>query len=893
MVLRVTQHHIEFAGDAQDSDLRMTEQFVQVGVSGADYSEKVRMTEQFVQVGVAGADYSEKVRLTEQFVQVAVHNEGRAKTSLLGTIDSVMAGDTIILGHPSGTLDLQYYPGPTSQPGRPDSVVGHTMMVGSPVNQPADIPSDYTGQLGQNISTWGAGFVWGYPANQESGAAQVTGRLGTMNSSLGETMVPGYPSLATAGGPSVFDESAQSIITLTSVANGIQKVSLSASSSFSATQSAVSNIKMTPATTTIVLGVTSRQGLRYVYANNAIAATQIARQSIFYLEAETDIDIDGNWTQDADPGLFEQEVSHTITLTHEARTMLKSAEAVSTLALTQETESNSVGLSATSTLAITQDADWTGPLQQQDVTSDLGATLDHDVVVEQSAYGRNAGNLISPITHEATSSIKNLQANSFIIFTESYARLADTYELAESHTLNLTQDVAYSGKLRYFAESSLSLNSTADNNVKTRHPETLIELTQTADYSFVHRAESVLSMSVEAFQGFVNLWAESVIQLDHIGRPNPREREGQTDIELMHWATSSIKMLEAESTLELDHDINVQRPYYADAESEVQGSLTYWDPDLGDVVTTYFGLEDEATYQLASAHRYATSVISFSQTAQAVLIIVGGTSAAAESTLSLTHEANLSTDEQASNTIELTQEAIAVVGFEAKTEWVPPSVDVEVYDPENDVVNVVTIPDGQYAEFTIERALAAQSIIYVKQAAAYSLQTDTTRCYYTPFVGNSDDPDAPTPPPVTLPAQSFDPSVTRFKMVIPTFGEIDAGATQEDSITLKAPEFGNQEGVAHTRVSIESSGRTLLVFRDPDWPKSYTMNLEWHGLKKSEALALIRFLSDNLGLEIGIQDHEGRCWKGTVVNPDEAVTEDHNDNFSASIRFEDVQRDEV
>lgn len=893
MALRVTQHHIEFGGDAEASDLRMTEQFVQVGVSGADYSEKVRMTEQFVQVGVSGADYSEAVRLTEQFVQVGVHNEGRAKTALLGTVDSVMAGDTIILGHPSGTLDLQYYPAPTSQPGRPDSVVGRTMMVGAPVNQPAIIPKDYTGQLGTYISTWGAGLIWGYPSNQESGAAQLTGRLGSSDSSLGETMVPAYPSLATAGGPSVFDEAAQSVLSLSDAAVSISQVSVEASNSFSLTQSATSSIKMGYATTTIVLGVTSRQNLRFGAATSALTITQTARQSIFELSAQSNLNISGTWTQDADPGLFEQFVEHTISLTQEARTLLKSASAVSTLALTQETESNSQLIPIVSTLTLTQEADWSGPLPVQNVTSDLGATLDHDVTVDVSAYGRRASNTLA-LSQSAESNIKNLHAaHEPIEFTVNYARLADTFEESVSHTIGpMTQSAVASGSLRYFASSALTLESTVDNNVKTRAPKNTLALTQTAVAERGYRAKSQLNMTVSATEGFVNLWAYSYITLDHIGRPNPLERFAETVMTTLDSeAKSSIRMLQAESDLELDQDINVQRPYYRAPFSEISGTEITFDPVTFEPIFTEFGLSHEAVHQLASAHRYARNILSFSTVATAVHILSTGTDVSAESTLTLTDEANLSQSETAYSQLELEVTAEATVGFEAKTtiEW--PTVAVEYYDYENDTI-LTTEVISQYAEYTISKAYSATSIIPIKQSVAFQLIADTSRCYYTPFIGDSSDPDAPTPPSATLPTQSFDATITRFKLVVPSFGEIGAGSP-DDSIILRAPEFGNREGIAHTRVSRETTRRTLLVFRDPNWPERYTMEVQWKGLKKDDALRLIQFISDNLGLEIGIQDHEGRCWKGTIVNPDEAVTEDHNNNFSAMIKFEDVQRDPV
>ena len=56
-----------------------------------------------------------------------------------------------------------------------------------------------------------------------------------------------------------------------------------------------------------------------------------------------------------------------------------------------------------------------------------------------------------------------------------------------------------------------------------------------------------------------------------------------------------------------------------------------------------------------------------------------------------------------------------------------------------------------------------------------------------------------------------------------------------DNVVLRAPDFGNKDRLGFNRVLRETRGGTLIVFADPEWPKTQTLALNFSGLTQAEA----------------------------------------------------------
>lgn len=173
----------------------------------------------------------------------------------------------------------------------------------------------------------------------------------------------------------------------------------------------------------------------------------------------------------------------------------------------------------------------------------------------------------------------------------------------------------------------------------------------------------------------------------------------------------------------------------------------------------------------------------------------------------------------------------------------------------------------------------ATNTLGISQSVAYSLLLLDTLHQYTPFVGTTTDPNAPTPPSLSLDGPNPD-VLAPFQLLYPPTG------TVTDSVSIRAPNLGNRDRLTFDRIQRETRGGTLIIYADPQWPKIQTLVLTFSVLKRTEALELLRFMKDHLGVKIGLIDWEQRYWEGVIVTPEEPIVADHHDSYSASFSFE-------
>jgi len=526
-------------------------------------------------------------------------------------------------------------------------------------------------------------------------------------------------------------------------------------------------------------------------------------------------------------------------------------DATSTLSLTQEAVSNIKSVSATNTLTLTQSA--------EGMAANLNAAAVSTLTLTQSANNSSltvqAASSAITFTQFATSGHLVAAAGS-VIELDHLAYSANEYPVAGSHLASLTHS-AVCMNLHVYAESELELVSLGDHSVKARSATSELSLTQSAFAERVFVVTSVLNLTQSATQGILTAAAEDQLELSQEARvTNINVVASSTDLTLTQEATSNIKMLSVTSTLVLEQSVTVLRPFYVSAISELQTVESVFDLDTFTFVDVITGLTDAASAQL-DGPRSLSHIISFSQTATASLVSVDAIAADAESVLSLTQEARISIQEAAISAIVFTQVATAVVSEVATS----------------------TLSLSQSASFNIVRgAIAAASTLDIKQAVAFVLDRTDTLCSYSPFVGSSSDPDAPTPPPSTYPAAGGTPG---FRLQYPETGSVT------DELILRAPNLGNIDRLSMVRINRETRGGTLIIYADPIWPKVETLLLTFSGLSEDEAQDLLDWMETYLGQEIRLIDWEDRVWKGVIVNPQDPVVQDGKGcQFTASFEFE-------
>jgi hypothetical protein len=108
------------------------------------------------------------------------------------------------------------------------------------------------------------------------------------------------------------------------------------------------------------------------------------------------------------------------------------------------------------------------------------------------------------------------------------------------------------------------------------------------------------------------------------------------------------------------------------------------------------------------------------------------------------------------------------------------------------------------------------------------------------------------------------------------------------TLVLRNPQFNNKDTLNFNRINRTTRGGALVVFADPQWPKTQTLAFEVRSLTQSQAANLLEFFDDCLGLEIGLLDHEGRQWRGIITNPEEPIVNPEQGDYSTTFQFEGV-----
>lgn len=160
----------------------------------------------------------------------------------------------------------------------------------------------------------------------------------------------------------------------------------------------------------------------------------------------------------------------------------------------------------------------------------------------------------------------------------------------------------------------------------------------------------------------------------------------------------------------------------------------------------------------------------------------------------------------------------------------------------------------------------------ITQAVTYLVTGRRFDRQYCPFVGEG----SLVSETLTSPLNEI---TAPFQLVYPAAGAVT------DSVTLRAPEFGNKDRLAFNRIVRETRGGTLVVFADPMWPKIQTLVLTFTALRGPEKEDLLDFINDYVGQEIGLIDWEKRYWRG-VVNPDVQAIEDSWNSYTVNLEFD-------
>lgn len=397
-----------------------------------------------------------------------------------------------------------------------------------------------------------------------------------------------------------------------------------------------------------------------------------------------------------------------------------------------------------------------------------------------------------------------------------------TLEKSAANTLSLTQSVGD------------FLNESASNTLVPTQAATG-EITE-----FIRTASSSLTLTqVLAIIGPISVSAESLIALSQVAHAAQEiEVSPQNTIALTQSTVASGDMrVSAENTITF-----IQKADTTDKFRTIQQSIALSQAAVG------------------VASKTASNILILSQLA----LVVTETQNVVQA-INLTQEAAIPFD--TSNTLELVQEAIAI----------PPDP-VRTISPQLlDLTQAATVVTSSTKAFS--------NTLAIVQAVAYTLERSSTLCDYSPFIGTNSDPNAPAPPPATLPAPNTPGFVKGIQLRHPSGGS----PTDVVNIDHTSMNIGDIDRIEFDRIIRETRGGTLEVFADPIWPKTEKLLFTVSNVKAGYSQLVIDFIEAHVGQEIGLLTHEGRLWSGVVMNPSESVVQDGKDRYTINIEFEGVE----
>ncbi len=449
-----------------------------------------------------------------------------------------------------------------------------------------------------------------------------------------------------------------------------------------------------------------------------------------------------------------------------------------------------------------------------------------------------------------------LQATSAtVVFGEA----SNSLSFAQQATGNPSRAVSASNALAFSGSASGVATSTIECSASNTLP-----LANQASITVVHaigassvlsldtQAESSLSKAVSASNTLVLSGSADAVGVSLI------EVSAASELWLSDQADgyNSTKHVAGQNGLALDVNAHGNKVTHVDATTPIYFTETTLDRLTFDKIEVEHGIFASASDYVYVDPEPTGNILSFFQRAGVVHVRADGISATATSALALSQWTNPTPTGNGSSQLTLGHSASATVGRVA--------------------TNALTL--DQQASRTIERFVSASSTLTLHQAVNVVLAEGCVTRAYTPFVGSTDDPNAPAPP---------SPNVPILERVegVQLYWPVDVPAM---NVTLRGPELDNKDRLRFQRINRETRGGTLVVFADPIWPKVQQLTLEFVGLEEDEAQSLLSFIAATLGKKIGMRDWENRHWTGVIVSPDEPIIRNGRHNISTALEFEGV-----
>ncbi len=434
---------------------------------------------------------------------------------------------------------------------------------------------------------------------------------------------------------------------------------------------------------------------------------------------------------------------------------------------------------------------------------------------------------------------KEVIANNVIIISQE-ALYPKTYEKTIQHDLSLTQTTAIVVEPgNYYITQFLDVNQFADyrlNNIGIleRLAINLLTLNQTAASEYEKGRASENQIVLNQFLNIQRPWY--LILEDNVNFVS--ESIGR----------NSVFRVISENTINFEQSLDIEYTQRIEANNSLTSYYTkYVD---GELVIFEQGIEQQADAELIIINRKPNNTFTIEQIADCQHEYTTGFDCNARSIITINQE--------------LDRDYIVETDFE-----IIGTTDFEIFG-----VPICEIDIEQEIILELNGSGQVSNNISLNQTVTYEIISYTTLHSYSPFIGETTDSNAPTPPTAECRDLKYIDSVLLIY-----------GA---DTLELRLPELSNHDRLDYTRINRETRGGTLIVYADPIWPKTQNMQLNFIGLSENEAQEILNFITLSLGKQILIRGWENHYWEGFITNPDTAIVRDGRNLFSISLELDIV-----
>jgi len=95
------------------------------------------------------------------------------------------------------------------------------------------------------------------------------------------------------------------------------------------------------------------------------------------------------------------------------------------------------------------------------------------------------------------------------------------------------------------------------------------------------------------------------------------------------------------------------------------------------------------------------------------------------------------------------------------------------------------------------------------------------------------------------------------------------------TLEIRNPELNDKIVTQVYRVLEYTRGNSLIVFRDPNWFKTYVLNMAFTGLSRDNRNDILAFCRLTAGKYVKLTDYISQTHKGIIMNPDNPITQEN------------------